>query len=79
MRSMNPFALLTADEQVERIRKLASSGMDERTLATVTGQSLTDVRRALAVRETPVVVPASGSTPMPGSFSGQPSNHRRSP
>jgi hypothetical protein len=41
------FWLLTADEQRERIRRLAAAGLSDATISTATGWRLQDVRRVV--------------------------------
>ena len=45
---LSPFAFLSAAEQNTRLRKLHAKGMDERTLATLTGLSREMVLRILS-------------------------------
>lgn len=40
------FALLTPTEQTQRVRSLLGKGLSEEVVASVTGWSLTDIRRA---------------------------------
>jgi hypothetical protein len=46
------FLLLDHEEQSAAIRRLAASGLSDPTIATITGQSIQHVRRALEQRST---------------------------
>ena len=50
---MNYFAMLSPVEQIERIQKLAASGMRENAIATLSGWRVQDICRVLAPTKTP--------------------------
>lgn len=56
---MNYFSLMTRDQQDERIRQLKRSGLRDEMISSLTGRSVTDVRRILSKTPSSAVVVAA--------------------